>query len=54
MSGSLNNAKSIDVAIGSDVASGKEEVAKADDLADSAETEAETEEKWYAGMQKLL
>ena len=50
LSGSLNNAKSIDVAIGSDSWHlVKQEVAKADDLADSAETEAETEEKWYAG-----
>ena len=83
LSGSLNNAKSIDVAIGSDSWHlVKKEVAKADDLADSAETEgtdsekatettdaaadettvdaekvdeseteteAETEEKWYAG-----
>ena len=60
LSGSLNNAKGIDVAIGSDSWHlVKEEVAKADDLADSAETEGtdsekatettETEEKWYAG-----
>ena len=50
LSGSLNNAKGIDVAIGSDSWHlVKKEVAKADDLADSAETEAETEEKWYAG-----
>ena len=50
MSGSLNNAKGIDVTIGSDSWHlVKKEVAKADDLADSAETEAETEEKWYAG-----
>lgn len=79
LSGSLNNAKGIDVAIGSDSWHlVKQEVAKADDLADSAETEgtdsekatettdatadettedaekvdeseAETEEKWYAG-----
>ena len=50
LSGSLNNAKSIDVTIGSDSWHlVKQEVAKADDLSDSAETEAETEEKWYAG-----
>ena len=50
LSGSLNNAKGIDVAIGSDSWHlVKQEVAKADDLSDSAETEAETEEKWYAG-----
>ena len=50
LSGSLNNAKGIDVAIGSDSWHlVKKEVAKADDTADSAETEAETEEKWYAG-----
>ena len=50
LSGSLNNAKSIDVAIGSDSWHlVKQEVAKADDTVDSAETEAETEEKWYAG-----
>ncbi len=50
LSGSLNNAKGIDVAIGSDSWHlVKKEVAKADELANSAETEAETEEKWYAG-----
>ena len=50
LSGSLNNAKGIDVTIGSDSWHlVKQEVAKADDLSDSAETEAETEEKWYAG-----
>ena len=50
LSGSLSNAKGIDVTIGSDSWHlVKQEVAKADDLSDSAETEAETEEKWYAG-----
>ena len=46
LSGSLNNAKGIDVAIGSDSWHlVKEEVAKADDLADSAETEGTDSEK---------
>ena len=46
LSGSLNNAKGIDVAIGSDSWHlVKKEVAKADDLADSAETEGTDSEK---------
>lgn len=46
LSGSLNNAKSIDVAIGSDSWHlVKQEVAKADDLSDSAETEGTDSEK---------
>ena len=46
LSGSLNNAKSIDVAIGSDSWHlVKQEVAKADDTVDSAETEGTDSEK---------
>ena len=46
LSGSLNNAKGIDVTIGSDSWHlVKKEVAKADDLADSAETEGTDSEK---------
>lgn len=46
LSGSLNNAKSIDVAIGSDSWHlVKQEVAKADDMADSAETGGTDSEK---------
>ena len=46
LSGSLNNAKGIDVTIGSDSWHlVKQEVAKADDLADSAETEGTDSEK---------
>ncbi len=53
LSGTLNNAKSIDVTIGSDSWHlVKEEVVKADTAAES-ETEAETEEKWYAGDNEL-
>lgn len=46
LSGTLSNAKSIDVTIGSDSRHlAKEEVAKADDTADSAETEGTDSEK---------
>ncbi len=57
LSGTLSNAKSIDVTIGSDSWHlVKKEVVKSDDITDasetesvSSETEAETEEKWYEG-----